>query len=66
MPTAQSVGYSFEHVTARAAKLAPVGDRRPVVGRLYHAPLRFSYVIRFQVTPTAQDLEHGVRFEPGR
>lgn len=61
---AKSVGSDLATVEAQAVALSAIGGRSPVVGRLYHSPRRFSYTIRFQVTPKAQDLEHGCRFEP--
>lgn len=62
---ARLTGSTFEHVSEQAARLAPVGDRSPVVGRLYYNARCYGYVIRFQVTPEAVDLDHGARFVPG-
>ena len=63
-PSAKSVGSPLSHVQEQAARLAPQGDRSPVVGRLYHSRMRYSFVIRYQVTPEACNFEHGARFEP--
>jgi hypothetical protein len=62
---ARLTGTPFATVAAQAAALPTVGDRSPVVGRLYYNARRYGYAIRYQVTPEAVELDHGARFVPG-
>ena len=63
---ARLTGSTFEHVEEQARALGPVGDRSPVVGRLYYSARRYGYAIRYQVAPEVVTLDSGERFVPGR